>query len=88
VEEQILHLLDEKISMFEMVVGEVGAILGSLDEEGEFADLMFEAWLHTTEASRKEAFDALARRLQGAMEYHQSAKALDQALFGEDFETA
>jgi superfamily II DNA or RNA helicase len=88
VEEQILHLLDEKISMFEMVVGEVGAILGSLDEEGEFADLMFEAWLHTTEASREEAFDALARRLQGAMEYHQSAKALDQALFGEDFETA
>jgi superfamily II DNA or RNA helicase len=88
VEEQILHLLDEKISMFEMVVGEVGAILGSLDEEREFADLMFEAWLHTTEASREEAFDALARRLQGAMEHHQSAKALDQALFGEDFETA
>ena len=68
--------------------GEVGAILGSLDEEREFADLMFEAWLHTTEASREEAFDALARRLQGAMEHHQSAKALDQALFGEDFETA
>ena len=88
VEEQILHLLDEKISMFEMVVGEVGAILGSLDEEREFADLMFEAWLHTTAASREEAFDALARRLQGAMEHHQSAKALDQALFGEDFETA
>jgi superfamily II DNA or RNA helicase len=88
VEEQILHLLDEKISMFEMVVGEVGAILGSLDEEREFADLMFEAWLHTTEASREEEFDALARRLQGAMEHHQSAKALDQALFGEDFETA
>ena len=87
-EEQILHLLDEKISMFEMVVGEVGAILGSLDEEREFADLMFEAWLHTTEASREEAFDSLGRRLQGAMEHHQSAKALDQALFGEDFETA
>ncbi len=87
-EEQILHLLDEKISMFEMVVGEVGAILGSLDEEREFADLMFEAWLHTTEASREEAFNALGRRLQGAMEHHQSAKALDQALFGEDFEIA
>ena len=87
-EEQILHLLDEKISMFELVVGEVGAILGSLDGEREFADLMFDAWLHTTEASREEAFDALGRRLQGAMEHHQSAKALDQALFGEDFETA
>jgi superfamily II DNA or RNA helicase len=87
-EEQILHLLDEKISMFELVVGEVGAILGSLEEERAFADLMLEAWLHTTEASREEAFDALGRRLQGALEHHHSAKALDQALFGQDFETA
>src|SRR5439155_6443201 len=63
-EEQILHLLDEKISMFELVVGEEGAILGSLDEEREFADLMFDASLHTTEASREAAFDALGRRLQ------------------------
>ena len=51
-EEQILHLLDEKISMFELVVGEVGAILGGLEEDRDFADLMLDAWLHTTEASR------------------------------------
>ena len=44
-EEQILHLLDEKISMFELVVGEVGAILGSLEEDRDFADLMLDAWL-------------------------------------------
>ncbi len=87
-EEQILHLLDEKISMFELVVGEMGAILGSLDEDRDFADLMLDAWLRTTEASRAEAFDALGRRLQGAREHHESAKALDAALFGEDFETA
>jgi superfamily II DNA or RNA helicase len=87
-EEQILHLLDEKISMFELVVGEVGAILGGLDEDRDFADLMLDAWLRTTEASRAEAFAALGCRLQGAREHHESAKALDAALFGEDFETA
>ena len=87
-EEQILNLLDEKISMFELVVGEVGAILGGLDEDRDFADLMLDAWLRTTEASRAEAFDALCRCLQGAREHHESAKALDAALFGEDFETA
>ena len=87
-EEQILHLLDEKISMFELVVGEVGAILGGLDEDRDFADLMLDAWLRTTEASRAEAFDALGRRLQEARQHHVSAKALDAALFGEDFETA
>ena len=87
-EEQILALLDEKISMFELVIGEVGAILGGLDEDRDFADLMLDAWLRTTEESRAEALDALGRRLQGAREQHESAKALDAALFGEDFETA
>ena len=86
-EEQILHLLDEKLSMFELVVGEVGAILGGLAEDRDFADLMLDAWLRTTEASRAEALDALGRRMQGAREHHESAKALDAALFGEDFET-
>jgi superfamily II DNA or RNA helicase len=87
-EEQILHLLDEKISMFELVVGEVGAILGGLDEDRDFAELMLDAWLQTTEAGRDEAFSALARRLDEAKHQHDGAKALDESLFGEDFEAA
>jgi superfamily II DNA or RNA helicase len=87
-EEQILHLLEEKISMFELVVGEVGAILGGLEEDRDFPELMLDAWLRTTQASRDEAFDALGRRLHAAKQHHESAKALDQSLFGEDFETA
>ena len=87
-EEQILQLLDEKISMFELVVGEVGAILGGLEEDRDFADLMLDAWLRTTEASRNEAFDALGHRLHEARQHHEGAKALDESLFGEDFEAA
>jgi superfamily II DNA or RNA helicase len=87
-EQQILALLDEKISMFELVVGEVGAILGGLDEDRDFADLMLDAWLRTTETGRAEALEELGRRLRGAREHHESAKALDTALFGDDFETA
>lgn len=49
---------------------------------------MLDAWLRTTQASRAEAFGALGRRLQGAREHHDGAKALDADLFGEDFETA
>src|SRR5215831_3653030 len=86
-EEQVLHLLDEKISMFELVVGEVGAILGGIEEDRDFAELVLDAWLQTTEATRNEAFDALGRRLDDARQQHESAKALDDALFGEDFET-
>jgi superfamily II DNA or RNA helicase len=86
-EEQVLLLLDEKISMFELVVGEVGAILGGLDEERDFAELVLDAWLETTEATRDAAFDTLGRRLDDARRQHEDAKTLDDALFGEDFET-
>ena len=87
-EEQVLALLEEKISMFELVVGEVGAILGGLEEEREFSDLVLDAWLGATEASRVQAFEALSQRLQQARRQHEDAKALDEKLFGEDFEAA
>ena len=87
-EEQVLALLDEKISMFELVVGEVGAILGGLEEEREFPDLVLDAWLGATEAARSRAFEALGQRLEQARRQHEDAKALDEKLFGEDFETA
>ena len=87
-EDQLLALLEEKISMFELVVGEVGAILGGLGDERDFPELALNAWLEATEAGRTDAFDALGRRLDAARVQHEGAKALDAALFGEDFETA
>jgi superfamily II DNA or RNA helicase len=85
-EEQVLALLEEKISMFELVVGEVGAILGALEDEREFPDLVLEAWLETTEAARAQAFEVIGARLDGASRQHRGAKALDEKLFGADFE--
>ncbi len=87
-EEQVLHILDEKIAMFELVVGEAGAILGSIEDDRDFAELVLGAWLETTEAGRAEAFDAIGRTLEEARQRHEGAKELDSALFGEDFETA
>ena len=87
-EEQVLAMLEEKIAMFELVVGEVGAILGALEEEREFPDLVLEAWLETTEAARTRAFEALGQRLDDASRQHRGAKALDKKLFGADFEAA
>jgi superfamily II DNA or RNA helicase len=86
-EDQLLALLEEKISMFELVVGEVGAILGGL-EERDFPELALDAWFEATEAGRADAFDVLGRRLDNARSQHEGAKALDDALFGDDFETA
>lgn len=87
-EEQVLRLLDEKISMFELVIGEVGAILGGLEDDRDFTELVLDAWLEATQATRDTAFDTLGQRLDDARRQHADAKALDHALFGEDFETA
>ena len=88
IEEHVLDLLEDKISMFELVVGEVGAILGNLEEEREFPDLVLEAWLESSEAGRDAAFTALGDRLDAARRQHESANELDERLFGQDFETA
>lgn len=85
-EERVLDLLEEKISMFELVVGEVGAILGGLEEERDFAELVLEAWMETTEVGRSEAFVGIGQRLDAARRQHEEAEALDHELFGEDFE--
>jgi superfamily II DNA or RNA helicase len=87
VEEKVLGLLEEKISMFELVVGEIGAIIGSVEEEREFPDLVLDAWLEASEAGRTAAFDALGDRLDVARRRHDQAKELDERLFGQDFET-
>lgn len=57
IEAHILHLLAYKIRMFELVIGELDLILGTLDAHASFEDLVRQAW----EASRSEG--ELAQRM-------------------------
>lgn len=85
-EDHILDVLDRKINMFELVVGEMDMILGRLQGEEEFSDLVYEIWVqHQDEAERKKAFDALAARLKRARSAYEKSKELDEKLFQEDF---
>jgi len=86
-ESQVLQILDEKINMFELVVGEIGAILGELDEQQDFADVVLTTWLKTTEQDRSSAFADLGERMVKAKQQYEAIKELDTALFGEEFET-
>ena len=86
VEEQLLRVLHDKINMFELVVGEMDAILGVLDE-GDFAALVLDLWLAGRDSGQMEqGFDELADRLIGAKKQYAEAKRLDTALFQRDFE--
>ncbi|MBI3946410.1 MAG: DEAD/DEAH box helicase family protein [Armatimonadetes bacterium] len=86
IEDYILQVLDTKINMFELVVGEIGMILGNLEDEREFDDLVLDLWLEaeSTEKAR-DAFNALGDRMVAARQEYQRTQAYDAALFAEEF---
>lgn len=86
IEDRILAILDEKLNMFELVVGEVQSILGEMDDRQDFAEVVFSAWLQETNSAREDAFDELGRKLVDARRQYERTKALDDDLFGEEFE--
>jgi superfamily II DNA or RNA helicase len=88
IEDAVLRILDEKINMFELVVGEVGAILGEVDEQQDFSTLVLDAWLHETDQARAAAFTQLENQLLAARRDYEGIKQLDEALFGNDLDAA
>ncbi|MHB8971846.1 MAG: DEAD/DEAH box helicase [Pirellulaceae bacterium] len=87
IESRILGLLNDKIRMFELVVGEVGSILGNLEEGDEFESLVLKLWMKADDEQQLEqSFAELGDALLDAQEEYLNAKNLDEALFGEDFE--
>lgn len=85
-EAAILHLLDAKIAMFELVVGEVDMILGNLDDEQEFEDLVADTWARSPdERAFHTALDQLGERLVAARSAYLRQRAHDDKLFGERF---
>ncbi len=86
-EARILALLDEKIRMFELVVGEVGSILGNLQGGEEFETLVLDLWLRShDDRDLQQSFDSLGQSLLDAQEDYLRTKQLDEALFGEEFQ--
>jgi SNF2 family DNA or RNA helicase len=86
-EARILNVLNEKIRMFELVVGEVGSILGNLEDGDQFESLVLDLWLRShDDVQLQQSFEALGETLVQAQEQYVRAKELDEALFGEDFQ--
>lgn len=86
IESYILELLDAKINMFELVIGELDMILGNLKNKKDFEETIMDIWLE----ARDE--DTLARELKelgedllNARLQYQKTKEYDEALFGEMF---
>ncbi|MBL8221249.1 MAG: DEAD/DEAH box helicase [Bryobacterales bacterium] len=86
VEEQLLRVLHDKINMFELVIGEIDAILGRLDDDRDFADVVLDLWASSTGEERTSAFDRLASQLLSARQAQVETEQLDRELFEEAFE--
>ena len=85
-EAAVLHLLEAKIAMFELVIGEIDMILGNLDEEKEFEEVVTDLWAQSRDdAAFRSALDHLGDRLLAAKENYLRQRAQEEKLFGEKF---
>ncbi|MEH2392561.1 MAG: SNF2-related protein [Nostoc sp.] len=87
IEEYILRILHDKINMFELVIGEIETILGNVDDEFDFSEIVMDIWLkHQIKPELDTAFEQLADNLLKAKNQYQQIQELDEQIFGEDFE--
>ena len=77
----MLGILDERINLFELVVGEVEMILGYLDSPREFPELVLDAFAEHDEVDRARSFARIADALAAARERYRTVKLFDEALF-------
>jgi hypothetical protein len=83
-EETLLEVLDAKINMFELVIGEIDMILGQLTTDEDFEELVTDLWLASEDVSAFRAeMQALGDRLLAAKLAYLEVKALDDRLFGD-----
>ncbi len=87
IEDYILEVLDRKINMFEMVIGEIDMVLGRVSGEKDFADRVYDIWLRSASpAERQKGFARLATQLKRSKTQYKTTQALDEKLFGENYE--
>jgi len=87
VEERVLDVLDRRVHLFELVVGEMDLVIGDLVEQQDLEGRILSIYAQSeNEAQIAAGFDAIAEELARARGQYDKVRALDQALFGKDFE--
>lgn len=86
IEDYLLEILDQKLNMFELVIGEMDMILGELSDEHDFEDLLLRIWVQSQSAETLQTgFNQLGETLLQARQSYQKTREYDEALFGDDF---
>jgi hypothetical protein len=85
-QEHLLAILQEKLNLFELVVGETGLVLGERFGSDEFAEEVFRRW-RENEGRVAEAMAGLGDELATARDAYGEVKQLDATLFAKDYES-
>jgi SNF2 family DNA or RNA helicase len=87
IEDYILEILDRKINMFEMVIGEIDMVMGRVGGEKDFSDRVYDIWVASASSEdRRKEFAKLATQLKRSKTRYQTTRTLDEKLFGENYE--
>ncbi len=85
IDEYILELLDKKINMFELVVGELDMVLGNLRDKRTFEEILMDIWMTENEAQRWNELEVFAEELTSARGKYGGVKEYQERLFGDVF---
>ena len=86
-EHHILDVLDRRINMFELVIGEVDLVLGQTKSETEFEDRILDIYGHSrNQQDITTAFERLGDELLAARQQYAKIKQLDSEIFANDYE--
>ena len=86
IEDHVLRILDSKINMFELVIGEMDMILGNLEDQRDFEEIVMDIWVRSrTKEELERRMEELGEALVRAKQEYLRTKEYDEVLFGEDF---
>lgn len=86
-EERVLDVLDRRVHLFELVVGEMDMVLGNLEDDRDLEERVIDLYARSqNDADLSSGFDALAAELLAARGRYERTRAFDEALFGKDYE--
>ena len=84
IESYILDILDRKINMFELTIGETDMILGDTDEREDFGELALSAWAKSeTEDETKRLMEEIGEKLAENKRHYEQIKQIDEKLFSD-----
>jgi len=79
----ILKILDTKINLFELVVGELDMILGELTEGRDFEDMLMDIWMKSASlAEAEKQLEDFGEALAESKKNYMNMKQHYEVIFG------